>query len=185
MNSFGVELYLRAGRRAAGYFLSVVLCLLTIGLLSSPASAQMRTFVSVPGIQGSSIDESHPAWIDALSLQQAWGGVKKSPCEIQIVKGLDIAGPKLWLAAVTAQVFPEIRIDVVKGTGAGGSGGEVTARVYEVRLSNAQITNLVTTGTQMFAETVSLKAASMTLTYYPQNPDGAPGAPVTATIPCS
>jgi type VI protein secretion system component Hcp len=155
------------------------------GLLSEPASAQMQTFVLVPGIQGGSTNESHAGWIEAFSLQQSWGGVKKNPCDIQIVKGLDIAGPKLWLAAVTGQVFAEIRIEVVKGTGIGGSGGEVSFKVYEVRLSNAQITSLLTAGTQMFAETVGLKAASMTLFYYPQNPDGTLGTPVTTSIPCS
>jgi hypothetical protein len=77
-----------------------------------PTFAQTtQTFLLVPGIQGSSVDEHHKNWIDVLSLTQTLdGGGKRPQCSLEVVKALDVAGPLLWGAAVTAQSFDEIQI---------------------------------------------------------------------------
>jgi hypothetical protein len=88
--------------------------MITIAMLPIAASAQDQTFMLVPGIPGSSLDAHHERWIDVSSLRQTWNATAKkhSACEIEIGKGLDVAGPRLWTAAVTSQLFPELRIEV-------------------------------------------------------------------------
>jgi type VI secretion system Hcp family effector len=150
-------------------------------ILSMAAFAQTQTFMLVPGIQGGSLDAKHTDWIDVASLRQSWETVSKkqnSACEVEVVKGLDIAGPRLWAAAITRQVFTDIQIDVVRT-------GAVEMKFYEVHLANATIKSIVTAGAITFAETVTISAPGMTLKYYPQKPDGSLGSPVTDTITCN
>lgn len=164
--------------------LSVVVLLsltaITIGLTPALVWAQTNTFMLVPGIPGGSFDKAHAGWIDVVSLRQAFPaaqGNAQSACEIEIVKGLDIAGPPLWAAAVTGQSFAEVRIEVTQS-------GEINRKIYEIRLNNVRITRIVTAGDTTTAENVGLAPASMILLFFPQNPDGSPGAPVTTEIPC-
>jgi type VI protein secretion system component Hcp len=158
----------------------VLLAVIAIAVVPTAASAQSQTFMLVPGIPGSSTDASHVDWIDVFSLQQGWDAAtkKQNSCEVQVIKGLDIAGPRLWAAAVTGQVFGEIRIEVMS------SGGD-RRKEYEVRLANAHITSILTAGAQVFNETVTVTATGMSLFFYPQNPDGTAGTPVTTSIACS
>lgn len=160
----------------------VVLLLAAIvsALVPTAASAQNQTFMFVPGIPGASVEKGHEGWINIASLRQAWDAAtkKQNSCEIEVVKGLDIAGPRLWAAAVMGQVFGEIRIEVLKM-------GEVPIKEYELRLSNAHITSILTAGGQTFAETVTVTATGLTLFFYPQNADGSQGAPVTTSVACS
>jgi type VI secretion system Hcp family effector len=158
----------------------LLLAVVTIALVPTAASAQSETFMFVPGIPGDSTDANHKDWIVVSSLRQTWDVAtkKQSSCQVEIVKGLDIAGPRLWAAAVMGQVFTEIRIEVMR-TGAGG-----LTKEYDLRLSNAQITSILTAGSLTFAETVTVTAAGMNLTFYPQNPDGTLGTPVTTSIAC-
>jgi len=163
--------------RSMSLGLLLILAGVAIAVMPTSASAQDPTFMLVPGIPGSSLDAHHLGWIDVVSLRQSWSAAaKKNACEIEIVKGLDIAGPRLWAAAVTGQLFTEIRIEVTRTD---------QTKTYEIRLSNAQITSIVTAGTTTFAETVTITAAGMNLFFYPQNPDGSIGAPVTTSIACS
>jgi len=159
--------------------------LLTLGLAAAAttvASAATDTYMLVPGIAGGSLDVRHANWIDVLSLSQGWSGVKKTnSCDVSIVKDLDIAGPKLWGAAVTGQALGEVRIEVFH------SGGEPT-KLYEIRLTNARILNIATSGSSgggSFVESLTLTSDTATLSYYQQRPDGSIGAPITSTIACN
>jgi type VI protein secretion system component Hcp len=167
-------------RRGMSVAVVLLLAVITIMLVPTAASAQNQTFMLVPGIPGGSTDAGHVGWIDVSSLRQAWdkAAKKQNSCEIEVVKGLDIAGPRLWAAAVMGQVFGEIRIEVMRT-------GEEPRKEYELRLSNAHITSILTAGGLTFAETVTLTATGLTLFFYPQNPDGSQGAPVTTSIACS
>jgi len=144
------------------------------------ASAATDTFMFVPGIPGGSADDRHKGWIDVISLQQGWPGTaKRTSCDVTVVKALDIAGPKLWLAAVTGQVFAEIKIEALKA-------GADPIKFYELKLTNVQISSITTNGTgTAFIEDVVLSPQSATLSFFSQNPDGSTGPPVTVTVPCN
>lgn len=150
-------------------------------LTATVVSAATQTFMLVPGIPGGSNNAGHAQWIDVLSVSQTWAtSRKRTSCDVQIVKPLDIAGPKLWLAAVTGQIFPEVRIDAV-------TSGESPFTFYEIRLTNAIVSSIVTAAANggSFNENLTLTATGATLTFYPQRPDGSLGTPVTASVPCN
>ena len=162
----------------------MVVCMLAaivIVLIPTAASAQNLTFMHVPGIPGASLQSGYEGWISVTSLRQGWdaAGKKQNSCEIDVVKGLDISGPHLWAAAVTGQPFGEIIIDVTN------SRVSFSTKIYEIRLSNAHITSIVTAVDTTLAETVTVAAGGMTLTVYTQNADGTAGAPVTTTFACN
>jgi len=153
---------------------------LGFAVVTNAAAAVSDTFMLVPGIPGESIDARHADWIDVLSLSQSWApeGKKGNPCLVQVIKPLDIAGPKLWAAAVTGQIFPQIQIDIVRA-------GAQRQRYYEIKLTGAFIASISTSGDDMFAETLTLSAPTVTLSYYPQRADGSLGPPVVSTLQCN
>jgi hypothetical protein len=97
----------------------------------------------------------------------------------------------LWGAAVTAQSFDEIQIDVQQA----GGDHEV---FYQIKLQNAHVTascrhrytnppllySISTIGSGGYVERVTLDAGSVTLLFRPQKPDGSFGANVVSTFSC-
>ena len=154
----------------------VALAVFLIGLDGGISAAQTNTFMRVPGINVSSTAERYKDAIDVVSLRQSWTAGKTTACQIEVVKGLDIAGPLLWAAAVTGQVFGEIVVDVTKTVGD-------QARFFQLKLNNAQIAGIVTSPSTL-GETVALSAQTATLTFWPQRIDGELGPPVTSTVAC-
>jgi type VI secretion system secreted protein Hcp len=156
---------------------------LAAGLLvidAGKAYAQYQTFMFVPGIPGSSVDEAHKDWIEVLSMSQGVSSTKKSVAcsDVSIMKVLDQAGPALWAAAAVRQLFPEVRIEVVRG-------GEVQAVVYAIRLTSVRVTSTQTSGSsELPMESVSFSYDSITLTFNSQDARGViiPGTP--QTIAC-
>jgi type VI secretion system Hcp family effector len=139
---------------------------------------EVRTYMFLPGIPGSSVDDGHKDWIDVLSMSQGASSTRKSVAcsDLSIMKVLDQAGPAIWAAAAVRQVFPEIRIEVVK------SGGEFSGVVYDIRLANAKVTSTQTSGSsEMPMESVSFSYDSVTLTFNSQDEKGGihPGTPQT------
>jgi type VI protein secretion system component Hcp len=112
-----------------------------------------------------------------LSLQQSLVQPTRKAdgyCRIDVIKWLDVAGPRLWTAAVTDQVFSEVRIDVVQS-------GKTPLKFYEIRLQNARVENITTavdTQVTVPSEKLTLAGTSMTLTYAGEK------APVTTNISC-
>jgi hypothetical protein len=168
-------------RRSIEVVIVFMLVATVIALVPTATSAQNLTFMQVPGIPGASLQRGYEGWISVTSLRQAWDatGKKKNSCEIDVVKGLDISGPPLWAAAVTEKSFVNIIIDVTHFDVLG------TTKIYEITLSNAHITGIVTAVDTTLAETVTVAAAGMTLTVYTQNADGSAGTPVTTTFACN
>ena len=163
---------------------SLLLLALMVGGARS-ASAQSKTFIFIPGIPGGSLDDRHQDWIDVLSMVQSWPGpAKRRPtCDVTILKQLDSAGPRLWAAAATEQVFTEVRIEVMKA-------GADPVKVYEIKLGNTKIGSISTSVASRFifdfpTEEVLLSPQTATLTVFLQNPDGSPGGTVVSTIPCN
>jgi len=142
---------------------------------------QYRTYLLVPGIPGSSVDADHKDWIDVLSMSQGVSSTKKSVAcsDLSIMKVLDQAGPALWAAAAVGQVFPEVRIELVRGT------GNLAPVVYDIRISNARVTSSQTSGSsELPTESVSFSYHSITLTFNPQDDTGMVHPGVPQTIAC-
>ena len=136
---------------------------------------QFRTYMYIPGIPGSSVDEHHKDWIEVLSMSQGVSTSKKSVAcsDTNIMKSLDQAGPALWAAAAVRQVFPEVKIEVVRG-------GDFPAVVYDIRLANAKVTSTQTSSSsELPTESVAFSFDSITLTFNQQDPTGGtrPGTP--------
>ena len=100
-------------------------------------------------------------------------------CDITVVKGLDVAGPPLWLAAATGQVCPEVKIEVAM---TGGS----AAVFYTVLLANAQLAAIQTKvdSQSLPVESLTWGSTAVTLKFTPQLPNGTFGPPVISTVPC-
>jgi len=163
---------------------TIVISVFVIALsaFARPASAQVDVLMLVPGVPGGSTNASHAGWIDVLSIQQDLTADRKSTaCSLKVVKPLDIAGPRLWLAAVTGHVYPEVRIEFTRRSD--------QMKFYEIRLTNALVTGISDSGAGggagAISETVTWAAASTMLTFFDQNPDGSPGSQVTATVACN
>ena len=158
-------------------------CMLTIAFVTfgvASASAQATsTFMLVPGIPGDATNARYAGWIEVSSLRQTLGVQLKggSLCDVEVVKRLDIAGPRLWVAAVTGQVFPEVTIEVIRTDGD-------QSRLYEIKLTSARVLSISTTGDSAFVESVTLSPVSATLTVFTQKADGSAGTPITGTFAC-
>jgi len=142
--------------------------------------AANNTFMLVPGIPGESVDEHHANWIDVVGVTQTLiQGERPSvgpQCSIGVRKHLDIAGPRLWFAAVTGQTFDQIQIELVGSTG---------QRFYQILLNKAVVASISTTDDNTTpAERITFSMASVTLTYWRQKSDGSLDAPVTQTFGC-
>ncbi len=162
-----------------GGLLGLVARLAVVAVATAPtiASAQVQTFWNMPGIPGGSTVAAYQGWIDVLSLRQTYPGTTQNPCEIQIVKGLDVAGPLLWAAAVTGEIFTD-QSQIVIAT----MGGEAPVELYEIDLEkNLRIISIADTegGGVPFLETVTLRADQAKLTYYPT-----PGEPESKSFSC-
>jgi type VI secretion system secreted protein Hcp len=158
---------------------------LVAGLLAGgvgQAFAMTRTFMMVPGIEGSATDSRHLGWIEVLSMSQGASSTKKSlVCsDLSVLKVTDQAGPALWGAAAIGQLFQEIHIEVVSGS----ADGEPFV-VYDIRLGNAKVTSINTSSSsELPVESVSFSYQDLTLTFNRQADDGTliPGTP--QTIAC-
>jgi len=168
---------------------SSVLGLLLTALVSlgasQPAAAQsFNTFLLIPGVPGSSLDERHKNWIDVLSLSQGLAPIDPKKllvaCNLTVVKSLDVAGPLLWFAAASGQVFPDTTIEVAK---AGGT----QVVFYVIRLANTKIASIQTIvkADAFPVEQLVLSPESATLEMREQRPDGTLGATVSRTIACA
>jgi type VI protein secretion system component Hcp len=153
------------------------------------ASAADQMFMLVPGIPGSSLVRSHIAWIELSSFSGSASGPVSSvqvqsltqPCQISVMKQLDIAGPRLWAATVTGHVFDTVEIQVVASLGTN------TFVIYDVLLTTVQIVSIADSGAASGGtptESVSFKAKDVKLTFTPQKEDGSPGTPVTTSFAC-
>jgi type VI secretion system secreted protein Hcp len=158
---------------------------LALGLVvvgSGEAQARsFRTFMLIPDIPGSSVDEHHDGWIEVVSMSQGLSGVKKSvSCsDMSITKYLDQAGPLLWAAAATGRLFPVIKIEIVRDS------GDVSAAVYEISINNARVTSSHTSGSsELPMESVSFSYQSITLQFNTSDPKGGTTDGEPRTITC-
>lgn len=155
-------------------------CAFSVVLVTLGAqTASADTFMDVPGIPGDATFRGYEDQINVVSLSQTLRPQTKLDgyCKVEVVKTLDIAGPLLWAAAVTGQVFPEIKFSVIQT-------GEVPNKIYEIVLKNARIDNIATALSDLNGEHLALSGTSTVLTYFPVDGAGSPGNPVTTSISC-
>jgi type VI secretion system Hcp family effector len=162
-------------------FLPVVMLVLGfVGAAAPEASAQLlQIYMKVDQIPGSSTDAKHMGWIEGVSLRQtlAPNGVTRHGCSIEVVKELDVAGPRLWAAAVMNEHIRDVTIELVTLKGR-------SAKVYEIRLDDVLILDMSTHGDNAFVERLTLVAGRVRLTYWPLRPDGSVGGEVETQWEC-
>lgn len=161
---------------------TLAVCMLLLGFLgvsAQTAGAQLTIYMNLSDIQGSSTDEGHPNWIELRGVRQVFepDSLKKG-CEIEVLKNLDVAGPRLWRAAVVRGHLPEAVIEVV-------SAGSQPVTIYEIRLRDLVIAAISTEGTNAFEERVTLVAENVTLIYRRLLPDGTFGGVITESWRCN
>ena len=173
-------------RRGTTSGLALLLVVIAIAMVPTPASAAEVLVMQVPGIPGSSKVVGHVGWITVISFAGSavapptTGGAQ--PCQMVVQKPLDIASPHLWVATVNAQTFTTpIKIQVL-AAGAGGT----TYVLYDIELTNAEITSIGDAGsTGLPQESVTLKAAKVSLTFNTQNPETGVITSTTTSFTCA
>ena len=136
----------------------------------------MAAFIKFDGVDGEAQDKDHKAWSDILSFSQGVskpGGGATGPTrrrgdvvldDIQVVKELDKASPKLAEAVCKGKVFPKVEIHV---TASYTDAGRVTYYAYE--LTNAQVLNYNISGSgqseEVPTEQISLNFEEIKVTY--------------------
>lgn len=86
--------------------------------LPSPSPSAYDMFLRIEGIPGDSTDKAHEKWIDVLSFNQGMeqrmthmGGTEYK--QVEILKVIDQASPKLYEALNTGVVIPSLEIEIV------------------------------------------------------------------------
>jgi type VI protein secretion system component Hcp len=172
------------------------LCLFALGLLAfgaQPALAQVYgfslaenppIFLKIPGISGNASSMvQHLGEIEVISIRQTYSAYApatgRRPCSLTLVKPLDKSGPKLWVAAVTGQVFSQIEVAVVNENAA----NPYTA--YKITLTNSRVVGITTESQGAFLETVTFEGDSAILAITQQLATGQPSGTLTSTVSCA
>jgi type VI protein secretion system component Hcp len=175
--------------------LVLLLLVIAIAMVPTAAAAAEQIFMQVPGIPGSSQVNGRSGWIDLFSFS---GGAvapgtsstktpgkqpPSQPCQLTVQKQLDIAGPRLWAATVTGQIFNTVDIQITRPATVGSP-----FVVYDILLTNVQITSVSDGGAAgggLPSESLSFNATNVSLTFTPENSDGSAGTPVTTSFSCN
>ena len=172
---------------------SFALALILLALYAQAVRAQVQSFnlpanppmfLKIPGISGNASSlVQHLGEIEVVSIRQTYSAyapaTARRPCSLVVVKPLDKSGPKLWVAAVTGQVFSQIEVAVVNENAA----NPFTA--YKITLTNARVVGMTTEGEQAFLETVTFEGASAILDITQQTATGQPTGSLTSTVTCT
>jgi type VI protein secretion system component Hcp len=138
--------------------LALVALATTLAVGGDPVHAATLLFLNVPGIPGTSTFERAQNEIELLSYGLevaaskptkygtvgvcAVGKTKQAFSDFCVTKRVDIASPKLFLAAAQATLFPSVTISVF------GTGGDPSAPpLARYVLSNAFVSSLTASGT--------------------------------------
>lgn len=150
--------------------------------------AQFDIFLKIPGVEGESVDAKHPKEIDLLSF--SWGeannaaigpsasgaGVGKVAAQdLQIVKHVDKASPRLFIACATGEHF---KTAVLVARKAGNNPLEYLKLSFaDVIVSAYHITGTAD-GITTPVENVGLKFGKLEMSYTPQRADGSGDTPI-------
>jgi type VI secretion system Hcp family effector len=178
-----------------GISLTVLLALsvAVVALNAAPAAAQTSTYMKVDGITGSATDPRHIGWINIASLGQSasmpvqassLGGTSAGhvvgACDVEVLKGLDAAGPLLWAALFAGKHIPTVTIEVWMTTTAGNQ-----VKVYDVKLTDVLIASINAASAVTFAETVRMSGGKIVLTVTNYSPTGSASGTVQSGWNCA
>jgi type VI secretion system secreted protein Hcp len=161
-------------------FLVSVVVLTTILLFSPIVSlAQMKVFLKVDGMPGDSIDDTHKDWIDILGVGSGVilpidtlmpGGIiteKPTFKDIEVIKYVDKATPKLLLACAEGTIIKQVIIEFCQSTGD-------KHLILQFKLSNGIVSKVASSFDQTskkMTEIVSFKYAKIEWTCWQFNTD--------------
>ncbi len=173
-------------------FTTIVLSMFLIALLfvSQTASAQSIIYAQIEGIEGpGGTFPEVDGFIEVLGLGLSLGhtagsddgGGSPTPGRadfrpLKILKEIDIASPRIYLAAANGTQIPKMNIDFYR---------PIDGRLdlyYKLELENVAITNVtpsVNSSDGVMTELVSFVFSKITWTYTPYKQDGTAGAKVT------
>ena len=168
----------------------LVMVLVASGLLSSrPAAAAGVLYLQIPGVSGPVTTKDFVGAIEVLSFSmgvQAPGAAStgKRAGEIcsalNVQKFVDQTSPILFQHTVFGFFYKNVTLTFTES-----QGDTLAHAVYTLVLNNAAIESVSESGAnEIPTESVSIKASSWTVTYYPILPTGQPGSPVTTTVTC-
>jgi len=168
----------------------IVMLVLAAGLLAArPATAAGVLYLQIPGVTGPVTTAGFTGAIEVLSFSmgvQAPGTAPKGKqlggeicSDLAVQKLVDQTSPILFQHTVFGFFYKNVTLTFL--TPAGGTFGQV----YQLVLNNAAIQSVDESGaSEIPSESVSFKASSWTVTYWPALPTGQPGSPVTTTVTC-
>jgi type VI protein secretion system component Hcp len=170
----------------------IVLLVLASGLLAArPAAAAGVLYLQIPGVTGPVTTTGVTGAIEVLSFSmgvQAPGTAPKGKLlggeicsDLTVQKLVDQTSPILFQHTVFGFFYKNVTLTFLMPTGGALGGG----KVYQLVLNNAAIQSVQESGaSEIPSESVSFKASSWTVTYWPTLSTGQEGSPVTTTVTC-
>jgi type VI secretion system secreted protein Hcp len=161
-----------------------------------PAQAVTDVFLQLDGIKGESTDAKHKDWIEIRSYSQgfsnsgsAYGGGgagsgKVSCGDVNVMKSIDIASPKLMEAVMTGKHIAKGTLAFRSASGKTGDVDYYTVVLDEVFVTSLQQSDASSDGTRI-TESVSLAASKFSFSYRTQKADGSYDTPKTFTFDCA
>jgi type VI secretion system secreted protein Hcp len=151
--------------------------------IPSADAAAVDYFLKVDGIDGESTNSRHGGEIEIESF--SWGATQSGTStggggagkvifqDIHFTKILDKASPKLMLATATGEHIKEV---VLTGEVSGKKG----QKFLEIKMEDVIISSFQQGGSagDYPTESISMNFSKIVFTYYPVNPDGSLGAPI-------
>ena len=159
-----------------------------LALPCAATAAAVDYFLKIDGIDGESTADGHrneiaiESWSWGVSQATVTGGGARSgkPCTtaMNFSKTIDKATPQLMANAVSGMVMPRAIL-------IGRKAGEGQQDFLKYELKNVYVTSYQTGGggSAVPVDQFSLNFSSLTVEYKPQDPKGALGPAVSATIP--
>lgn len=161
------------------------LAMLLTCLATQAALAADVFLLNIPGIHGDVTLAKYTGWISVTAFSGAFenssNAATGASCQqMGIVKVIDVASPALAMAVATEQRHPEVALVAVADSGGGNEFLRFTLR-------NALISSVAFGGdssTSARTEKLTVSPQQIEVRYVPQNPDGAPGAPISTVVDC-
>ncbi len=162
-----------------------------LALTAFEARAASDFLLKIDGIDGESTDARHKGYIEILSW--SWGVAqaattgnsartgKACPTDMSLAKPVDKASPPLISGAVGGNVSPTAILIGMRGV---GSGSGAPQEYLKIEMKNVLVSSYQVSGASGGGATdaFSLRAGSMTVSYYPQKADGSLGTPVVTSF---
>jgi type VI protein secretion system component Hcp len=163
---------------------------------SGEAVAQSDVFMCVEGITGSSADAQFAGCSDIFGVSYSvgieggapprlgggGGSASRPTCGLYVVsKAVDTSSIPILIGSLMGRHSPEVEFAIRKR-------GDVPAVVLELILRDVlivQVEQNLAAGTGLPVETIVLQPREVNWTFFPQDPTGAPGAPIPGGFDCA